>query len=133
MNPVYQKIVSDKDGDCFDACMASLLHIDYQNFSIAKSGSQVDTWNKWLRARNLQIITYELGSFPVPVGYAILSVKSAVFEKTTHAVIFCGNGWTGKVVHNPNLHDPRGTSIPNDDWLRFTVIALIDPSKHVSA
>lgn len=132
MKPVNQSVVSAKDGDCLGACIASILEIDqYPNFHTNKTGSWLDRWNEYLAAWNMQIIEYPLGSFPVPVGYAILVVKSALFEGVRHAVVFHGDGYDGEVVHNPNPQDPRGIDIPNEDWLAFKVLALIDPSKAV--
>lgn len=133
MKPVNQSLISAEVGDCLGACIASILEIDqYPNFHTNKTGSWLDQWNGYLATWNMQIIEYQLGSFPVPVGYAILVVKSALFERVRHAVVFYGDGYDGKVVHNPNPHDPRGIDIPADDWIAFKVLALIDPSKAVS-
>ena len=132
MKPVKQKVIDAKEGDCLGACIASILEIDeYPNFHTTKSGSWLDNWNKYLGDFNLQIIEYPLGSFPVPNGYAILAVKSALFEGVRHAVVFHGDGYFGKVIHNPNPDDPRGVEISNEDWLSFKVFALVDPSQAV--
>jgi len=130
MKPVNQKVVDAKEGDCLGACIASILEIEeYPNYHTTESGSWLDNWNEYLSDFNLQIIEYTLGSFPVPNGYAILAVKSALLQGVRHAVVFYGDGYAGEVIHNPNPNDPRGINIPNSDWLSFKVFALIDPCK----
>jgi hypothetical protein len=129
MKPVNQKIINPENGDCFGACVASLFELD--EIPKLRRGSWLDVWNEWLEKYNLQVVEYSLGSFPVPVGFAILAVKSALFQGVRHAVVFHGDGYNGKVVHNPNPDDPRGVNIPNEDWLSFKVLALVDPSKTV--
>lgn len=131
MRPVNQKIIDGTNGDCLGACIASILELStWPNLHTVKNGSWLDKWNDWLGLMNMQIIEYPLGSFPPPRGYAILSVESAMFPGVRHAVVYHGDGYTGSIIHNPNPEDPRGTDIPNDDWLAFKVLALVDPSKN---
>ena len=131
MKPIDQTIINAQDGDCFGACVASIFELD--EIPKLRKGPWLDVWNEWLGDLNLQVIEYPLGSFPVPNGYAILAVKSALFEGVRHAVVFHGDGYFGKVVHNPNPRDPRGVEIPNEDWLSFKVFALVDPALIVVA
>lgn len=128
MKPVNQRNISDKDGDCFDACMVSILELrDFPKW--IKKTSQYIQWNEWLEKNNMQVVYYELGSFPLPNGYSILSVKSTLFSGGRHAVVMWSDEWTVKILHNPNPKDPRGVNIPDTEWLGISVIALIDPSK----
>ena len=130
MIKVYQKIISGDNGDCLGACLGSLLHReDYPDLQGRAGMSWLDVWNDYLEKDNLQLVSYSFGSSPVPRGYAILSVKSALFEGELHAVVFKGDGWDGKIVHNPNPEDPRGIDVHVDDWVRFTMLCLLDPSK----
>lgn len=126
MRKVNQKTISPIDGDCLGACIASILELD--EYPVATT-NWLDFWNEFLEPRNMQIIEYPFGSFPVPIGYAILVVRSAVFPGSRHAVVFHGDGYDGKIVHNPNPVDKRGVKIDRADWLSFKVFALIDASK----
>lgn len=128
MKPVNQRVISNVDGDCFDACMVSILELS--DFPIwEKKTSQYIRWNRLLEKYNMQVVYYAIGSHPPPDGYAVLSVKSALFEGGRHAVVTYGDGWTFEIVHNPNPQDPRGVNIPPDDRLGFSVIAVIDAGK----
>lgn len=130
MKPVNQRIISDVDGDCFDACMVSILELaDFPTWS--RKTNQYIRWNEFLDKHNMQVLYYELGTFPVPDGFAIMSVKSALFAGARHAVVVEGNGWTVKIVHNPNPQDPRGIEIPSEDWFGFSFVALKDPAKNI--
>lgn len=127
MKPVNQRVISSTNGDCFDACMVSILEMDaYPEWD--RKTSQYLLWNELLTERNMHLVYYPVGSFPPPVGYSALSVKSALFENGRHAVVYKGDGWMGEIVHNPNPQDPRGVDIPNEDWIGFWVIGLIDPA-----
>lgn len=132
MKPVTQRVISNRNGDCHAACIASLLELPIEampDFFADDPPSPYKRRTEWLQARGLQEAYFLVGSFPPPYGYAILSVKSAVFPGLTHAVVWDGEGseW-GRIVHNPNPEDPRGVNIPNDDWVGFWVLALLDPS-----
>jgi hypothetical protein len=133
MKPVNQKVISPTAGDCFDACMVSILELD-EAPEWAERTSQYIRWNQWLAAKNMQLVYYASGSHPAPAGYFVLSVNSAVFVGKKHAVVGRGGAWTSdtwitEVVHNPNPQDPRGVNIPVEDWIGFSVIALVDPAK----
>lgn len=130
MKPVNQKIISATDGDCFDACMVSILELsDFPKWE--RRSSQYELWNEYLEKFNMQVVYYSLGSFPLPYGYSILSVRSALFANARHAVVFQSDGWTGQIIHNPNPEDPRGIEIPNEHWFGVSVVSVIDPSKFI--
>ena len=133
MKPQMQRIVSNKNGDCFASCLASIMEIDNNtmpDFFANPNRAMTDQANEWLKQFNLELSYFKMGSYPPPQGYAILSVKSLVFEKCSHSVVWSGqaeNGW-GEIVHDPS---PRGGEHPNEDWLGFHVLVVRDASKLV--
>ncbi len=130
MKFIEQKIIDDKSGDCFRACLASLLEDeDIPNFAGIKGKSLFQSCNEWLEPRNLQLAFILFGQMPLPKGNFIVSVKSACFPGCTHSVIAREDEETGvtRIVWNPNPQDPRGVNIPAEEWNLFYVLAVIDP------
>src|SRR3972149_7190951 len=100
MKPQMQRRVSNVNGDCFASCLASILEIDNEtmpDFFANPNRSMVGQANEWLKKFNLEVSYFEMGRYPPPLGFAILSVKSLVFEKCSHSVVWDGqagdNGW----------------------------------------
>ena len=134
MKRVMQKVVNDKDGDCFAACLATILECDVPNFHTDASAHMRDHYDTWLAPQNLQLVWFTFGSAPVPKGYSILSVKSAMFKDAMHAVVFHQDEeGSGHIIHNPNPFDPRGIEIPVEDWRFFDVVALRNPAQDAQA
>ena len=134
MKPVFQKIISADIGDCFSACIASILEasFDVPNFHSDEHSSWLMKWNNWLEPINLQLVWFPFGFEPMPNGYAILSVSSALFPEMTHAVVwYQGKDGKGKIIHNPNPSDPRRNNISFDDYRLIYVLGVLDPSKSV--
>ncbi len=133
MKPQMQLRVSNVNGDCHAACIASILDVPIETLPDFFSDNPPNPYTRrteWLLNHGLQESYYLVGSFPAPYGYGILSVRSAVFPGATHSVVWDGEGtgW-GKIIHNPNPEDPRGVEIPNKDWVGFWVLALLDPAR----
>lgn len=120
---VQQKIVDAKNGDCFQACVASLLRIPLEEVPTfhehLRDTVPIGGWN-WLLTHKRIWIDYthrmEDGSYRrtpddtgIPPGYTIASVPSALFPDTWHAVV----ALDGKVVWDPSPHAAQRT-LPYD-------------------
>lgn len=130
MKPVNQTRVNSTNGDCYAACLASLLELPIEDMpDFFATGNAYTARTAWLLAKGWQESYFALGSYPPPVGLAILAVSSATFPGCHHAVVWDGREGTGGcIVHNPNHQDGRGVDIPNEDWLGFYLLAPIDPA-----
>lgn len=117
MIPVKQTIVHDIAngvyGNCFSACLASLLelHIDQVPHFTAHIPKGQREWtdlvNAWLRRRDLAYFEVEASRFDlwVPVlegiGYYVLTGPSPRGPDWDHAVVARG----GRIVHDPHPDD----------------------------
>jgi len=128
-----------EQGDCFQACLASILEIPYeQAFSCVygydkpKEGElfEKQPWyvdfNKWLEQYGLASIYLEwkptIPAVTSLLGFHIAEVKSSTLKNgDTHAV----------VIHNGDLvHDPNPKSKVNgDDLLGVYLLVPLDISK----
>ncbi|HXG85964.1 MAG TPA: hypothetical protein VNI84_18225 [Pyrinomonadaceae bacterium] len=141
MKPVYQKIIDVGRGDCFSACLASLLEMpleDVPNFrALETDNPNGDNMTKlacgWLhRHFNLSLITIYNGlelktgadirvTNAFPGTPCIACVKSPNFENANHSV--CGEideqGMNFVLTHDPN---PNGKPISSRPlFLQFLV------------
>jgi hypothetical protein len=133
MKPVYQKVFDAGKGDCWRACIASVLELDVDsvpNFvgdsDHSKGIIAEDLAKKWLAERGLFIIEvflydrewdlaihwhYLLNSF------CIMSVPSQRFPGGSHAVVgqFVreSGGTELRIVHDPNpANEPYPEDVP---------------------
>lgn len=126
MKPKIQKITDGKTGDCFGACVASILELsEWPNFCRKEKGPWIDQWNDFLKPRNLELV-YVPGGHPPPNGYAIMSVKSVNLSGFQHSVVWKGDGrGGGKIVHDPSPLKKVEDCEPIG-WFCF---AVLDPTK----
>ena len=131
MKGVYQTIIDNEKGDCFRACLASIMELPIKTVPNNHESKQAQFffYNNWLKQFNLQLAFIQFGSMPLPEGCFILSVKSVMFPNCTHAVIGKEDKETGiaEIVWNPNPNDMRGLEIPVEQWGVFYVLAVIKP------
>lgn len=131
--------IEDEQGDCFQACLASILEIPYdQAFSCVKGYDkpkreellEKQPWyidfNKWLERFGLASIYLEwkptIPAITILLGYHIAEVKSSTLgNEDTHAV----------VIHNGDLvHDPNPNSkVTGDDLLGVYLLVPLDVAK----
>lgn len=133
MKPVTQTIVDDGRGNCYAACIASLLDLPIDavpNFVEAEDMHQA-AW-KWLAERGLRPVRMCFPSlealqstyFDHPGLYCVLSGESprrkADGGKKWHAVVGFAAGYGVEVVHDPH---PDRTGLVGDAhrWLTFIV------------
>lgn len=105
MRPVDQTTYGVNDGNCFPACIASILEISIDEVP-RFFGPSVD-FLRWLAPQGLSATRYK-GSDYVPPGYAIAAGPSRRFAGRLHACV----AYDGAVVHDPH---------PSRDGLPFGV------------
>lgn len=116
MKEEKQKISDKEKGDCFRACLASILEIKNDDSFVV-----IDTKN-WL-----QPYFNVLGKMGLRLnfdkdaiwrnGYWIASVPSLNFKNTTHAIVMFGD----KVAFDPNIKKKyrKGMNILGKDIVKF--------------
>lgn len=136
MIPVFQRTICRSTGDCFSACLASLLHLPLEvvpNFNLGRPGYQDIDIQAWLRDRGFSMLkvhypeqTTERGIvldyFHATGAYFIGSVPSQKFPGGRHAVV-CqfqkdqndesphAGTYNRAIVHDPN---PGNQPYPSD-------------------
>jgi len=118
MKPVKQTIFGKSTGNCWAACVASLLEIDLEEVPNFCAKYDNDRWfaetRKWLRTRGLEMLMLELSS-DVDLAdlfghiYWIAGGKSPR-GRYNHATIYRG----AELVHDPHPDDTGLRGVPKD-------------------
>lgn len=103
MKKVYQTITTLPNGNCMEACIASLLEIELSEVpSFGKEESWYDNCQIFLAQYDLQLLCYVSDTTSemrnLLLGYYIGAFPSPNTEGIDHAVIMKDS----KVVHDPN-------------------------------
>ena len=133
MKPVDQTTFGFPGGNCFSACVASLLElpIDEVPYFMGDSleddgGAWFERFLAWLKPRNLYAVCFKLGDSWRPAGLHILSGKSPrelANTRALHSVVALGD----EVLPDP--HPSRAGVLSRDD----TVILIpLDPARGVA-
>lgn len=120
MKPCLQTSFGDKQGNCFSACIASLLELaieDVPNFCVDYGE---DDWQneaeKWLGKRGLALVSVQINEeVPAWDFYWMAGGKSG--RGIYHAVIYRA----GELVHDPH---PSGCGINGDPTDGFVILPL---------
>lgn len=119
MRPVDQTTYGHSDGNCFAACVASILEIPIAE--VPNTFGLNDQLLRWLAQRGLSATLYDRAEY-VPPGYAIAAGPSLRFAGRFHACV----AYDGRVVHDPHpsrdglpfgvaeyvvIHGPRGETM----------------------
>lgn len=127
--PVPQTRFEPPTGNCFAACLASILECPLDE---VPQPTAVDDacprwtpyWQRveaWLAERNLGLIEFPVGGNGyVPPGYTILSTTPRGCDYQ-HAVV----ARDGEVVWNPWPFEHEGLG----EWKYWTVLTVLDPAK----
>lgn len=124
MIPVKQTDTTSETGNCFAACLASILEVPLGIMNMPVGGLDAETWgpawDAFLAKYNLGISCFTPGGRP-PRGYAIAGIKSPRFPDTLHAVV----AYNGRIIHDPH----PSVEVPDEgaevvDW---TIIHPLDP------
>ncbi len=126
MIPVEQTVTTFPGGNCFAACVASILELPLDAVPNFQSRDWLDEWQEWLRPRNLGLLHFghrEGDDAFIPRGYAILGADSPRGD-WLHAVVTCD----GVICWDPSPdhQNPVGT------WRDWTVFAVLDPTRPVN-
>lgn len=102
MKRVDQTTFGEKEGDCFSACVASVLEIPISEVPFFMApGPWFERFTDWLRPRGFYAACYELNGADRSVmsecGVHILSGKSPRGD-FDHSVVACG----AVIVHDPH-------------------------------
>lgn len=122
MKPVDQTKMTPPDGDCFAACVASILELplsEVPNYS--QTGVWWIQWSEWLLSRNLYLLEVRRGDDSEEEfvkGYHIITGPSYSGD-WNHSVV----GLNGKMVHDPN---PKRKGIRRPVW--YGLFVVLDPA-----
>ncbi len=121
---VDQTKYTEKDGNCFAACLASILEVPLSEIPNPKEKTiWLDKINKWLILKfrlMLVLVDFRVGN-QAPVGYTIGSGKSPRMD-CLHAVV-CKDG---AIVHDPH---PDRSGLRDDVIEDHALFVLTDPKK----
>ena len=124
MKPVEQTQLTYPDGNCFAACVATLLELPLEAVPDFKGDGWYDAWLEWLKPRNLTFINFRIdpGDSWRPPGYSLLAADSPR-GKWLHSVV-CKDG---EIVWDPHPERHMGVG----EWKEWTSFVVLDPSKPV--
>lgn len=123
MKQVEQLVVDRDVGDCFSACIASILELPIESIPVYHSDESDSAWHRWMawfESANLALIL--LDRSPPPPGYAIRSILSYTYESRTHAVV----AFNGAVVWDPSPNRRDLSDECYSLWTRHWIIVPID-------
>jgi hypothetical protein len=114
------------DGNCMEACVASILEIPIANVAKIASTDDTNWWAgfcKWLAGRGLKAAWANIADTAVPGGYAIIGARSPRAD-VLHAVV----ALDGIIVWDP--HPDRAMGVGEwVDWVTFAPIELSDANE----
>jgi hypothetical protein len=100
---VQQKILGPQKGDCFRACVASILEMDIDDLPNYHGYNWWNRWIAWGTKHGLVFECYYPDEVPPEAEYVIAGPKSPRIPDITHAVVVKN----GKIVWDPHPeYDP---------------------------
>lgn len=95
MKRVTQTAFGRPDGNCFEACLASILELDLESIPRYTGEDWLERFNRWLRWHfSLQLIT--IGHYAPRFTYSIANGPN--MRGRPHSVVMRGD----QMVHDPN-------------------------------
>lgn len=118
MKRVPQTKFGIKEGNCLEACLASLLELDIDRIPII--GDNADFFNflnDWLiKEFGLYMVNVEVRDCFTPKGYHMMWGKSMRYDEVDHSVI----GYNGEVIFDPH---PSNSGLATKD--SYVVLAKL--------
>ena len=122
MKPVEQTILTKGDGNCFSACLASILEMPLDVVPCYHTDSWHKDYENWLGVFGLSMLSVGVTNYDgtpwFPRGYAILAAQSPRYD-CLHAVVTLDD----QIVWDPHPGRDMGVG----EWRKFTVFTVIDP------
>lgn len=121
MIPVEQTYLAPPEGNCFAACVASILELGINDVPNYHSEEWFQQWNEWLKPRGLMLLTFAIqpGNTWRPAGFSIIGAKSPRGD-WIHAVV----ARDGQVVWDPHPQRDMGLG----EWVDWTIFQALDPA-----
>lgn len=125
MRPVKQTVFGYPNGNCFAACIASLLELPIEETPSIEGRSFWRVWSAWLAIRGLAYVDVSAGSGVYFPGYSIATGKSPrgglteAGRPVLHAVV-CENM---NLLHDPH---PDNTFLDGSP-IEYGVLYPLDP------
>lgn len=125
MIPANQTTFGSPGGNCFSACVASLLEIPTDDVPYFM-GDEFwwDRFVEWCAERAIRPVFHDRREgryghgFPPPAGYSIKTGQSPRYPPGHyHSVV----ALDGETVHDPRADDPRGVWDPVIDYITLEV------------
>jgi hypothetical protein len=143
VKPIYQTVTDPGKGDCWRACIASILELEINqvpNFvgdtHESKEFSHYDVCSKWLNDRGLFMVDVPLTKVSdwfwavdcqmVKGAYAIATVPSQKNKGGWHSVVVHWSGDKNSTTLRV-VHDPRADNDPYPDDVKFRRFQFICP------
>jgi hypothetical protein len=126
MKPVDQNAFGPEKGNCFSACVASILELPIDD--VPQFMTSENWWHGFARwcARQgyLALVDYRVPDEPATLGYSILGGESPRHPGSGHAVV----ALDGVMVHDPH---PDRTGLVGEPWHNITLecIHISSPAK----
>lgn len=128
MKKVFQTIKNFEQGNCTQACIASLLEVeldDIPNFMIGGPNNYHDNMNRWMDQCGLCLISFTIDDIrTLDDSYCIAKVLSPRStdpdDPKYHSVVW----YRGEIVHDPN---DDYTDVKYETPTEFTLIFPNDP------
>jgi hypothetical protein len=130
MTPVEQTILAPPLGNCYAACIASVLECSLDEVPQPREdkGGTPEGWEQYLTRlheeflypRNLRTVFLDATTGYVPAGYSILGAVSSRGD-WLHAVV----AFDGEIVYDPHPLREMGVR----EWKDWTIFQVLDPSK----
>lgn len=108
MTPVYQTKFGDPDGNCFEACIATITGIALDEIPHYLDDDWFGSYSAWLREHGWLAAWWEAGTGCEPPGLAI--ANGVASRGLRHSVVVRD----GALAHDPH---PEGTGLLVDQWL----------------